>query len=108
MVVSHFTADYSSFQWVTLALHAFICFHLVRSYNHYLPYYNKEVSTIYGAFCLAYVWLVANTVLIKALEGDTIQYKGQIIVICFGFILMWPTAKYIRRRRLFEIMILKQ
>lgn len=108
VVVSHFTCDYPSFHWLTLALHGFMCFNLVRSYNHFLPYYHVPVSITYGALCFAYLWLVVNSVVIKALAGDSIQYQGQIIVICIGFILMWPTARYARQRRVVEITVLKQ
>ena len=33
VVVSHFTAEFPSFHWLTLALHGFVCFNLVRAYN---------------------------------------------------------------------------
>ena len=90
MAFSHHTADYPSYQWLSLAVNTFTCIHLLRSYNHFLPYYQKYVSITYGACCLAFVWLVANVVLLKALTNFT--YQGQIIVICIGFVLMWPTA----------------
>jgi hypothetical protein len=105
VIISHFTADYQSFHWLTLALHGVICFLLLRSYNHYLPYYHITISITYGSLCLAYVWLVANAIVIKALNGGSIQYTGQIIVIIIGFFLMWPTIQYLRHRRVREIVI---
>lgn len=32
VVVSHYTAEYSTFQWLTLTLHVLICVHLVKNY----------------------------------------------------------------------------
>jgi len=108
VVVSHYTADLSTFQWLTLCLHVLICIHLIKNYQHFLPYYNSFISKTYGACCLGYGWLVANSILIKALESDKIRYEGQIIVILVGFIMMWPTADYIRSKRINEILLLKQ
>jgi hypothetical protein len=108
VVVSHYTADYSTFQWLTLALHVIICTHLVKNYQHFLPYYNDFVSKTYGAGCLGYAWLVGNAILIKALESDKVRYEGQIIVILVGFIMMWPTASYLKNKRVEEILLLKQ
>ena len=73
-----------------------------------MPYYNGFICKTFGAGCLGYAWLVANAVLIKALESDSIMYQGQIIVIVIGFVLMWPTASYFRNKRVEEILMLKQ
>jgi hypothetical protein len=66
------------------------------------------VSKTYGACCLGYAWLVGNAILIKALESDKVRYEGQIIVILVGFIMMWPTASYLKNKRVEEILLLKQ
>ena len=73
-----------------------------------MPYYNEFISKTYGACCLGYAWLVANAILIKALESEKVRYEGQIIVIVLGFIMMWPTASYLRTRRVNDILLLKQ
>ncbi len=36
------------------------------------------------------------------------MYNGQIIVIIIGLGFMWPTAAYVRQKRVKEIMITKQ
>lgn len=81
VVVSHYTADYDTFQWLALALHAAICLHLTKNYEMNIPYYNKRVSVVYGGACIAYIWIIVNCILVKALESKKIGYEGQIIVI---------------------------
>lgn len=95
-MVSHHTASVSAYQWLVLALHGLYCAHLVRNYQAVLPFYQKEVSIAYGALCLAYGWLVANAVLLKALDGAGVNYQGHLLVLCIGFVLMWPSAAYLR------------
>ncbi len=44
----------------------------------------------------------------KALQSDKVKYEGQIIVLILGFLFVYPTAKYIRNRRVQEILLNKQ
>ncbi len=71
--VSHF-AQSERYRWPYLALHFAISLHLLKIYHKYVPYYNKTISTLVGACCIAYLWVIANVVLIQA--ADTIDYRG--------------------------------
>jgi hypothetical protein len=44
----------------------------------------------------------------KALQSDKVKYEGQIIVLVLGFLFVYPTAQYIRNRRVQEILLNKQ
>lgn len=66
-VVSHYTTK-NNYHWIVLALHFLVCCHLINNYQKYLPYYISVVSSVYGACCLGYMWVILNSVLIKALE----------------------------------------
>ena len=107
VVASHYTADQGTYQWLTLTLHALISLHLYKNYQVNINYYDRTVSTTYGAGCLGYVWLVGNSIIIKAFEG-VLAYQGQVIIIIVGLIGMQPVARYIRSRRVREIMMNKQ
>jgi len=48
--------------------------HFIKDYLKFLPYYYKEISTLYGACCIGYFWVTINAILVKALEG--IDYRG--------------------------------
>jgi hypothetical protein len=37
-----------------------------------------------------------------------VAYEGQIIIIVVGFLVVYPTAKYIRNQRVHEILLNKQ
>jgi hypothetical protein len=76
VVISHYTADYDTFQWLAITIHAAISLHLFRNYETNIPYYNKTVSIIYGGACIAYIWIVANAILCKALQNRKIGYEG--------------------------------
>ena len=96
-MVSHYTNE-SKYHWLILVLHLLVSFHLLKNYYTYLPYYVSVVSTTYGACCLGYVWVTVNVMLIKALES--VEYRGQIIVIVIGFLFLYPTSHYLRKDRI--------
>ena len=72
-VVSHYTTN-NNYHWLVLALHFLVCCHLIKNFQKFIPYYYPEVSTVYGACCLGYLWVIANSILVKALEF--IDYRG--------------------------------
>jgi len=61
------------------------------------------VSTLFGAGCLSYIWITVNVILVKALEGT--EYKGQIIVVCFGLLFTYPTTYYLRKKKIDKILL---
>lgn len=66
--VSHYTTT-SNFQWITLALHLLMSAHFLKDYYKYLHYYFAEISTLFGACCLGYLWVTVNAILAQALQG---------------------------------------
>jgi hypothetical protein len=93
--VSHYTTQ-SRFHWLILALHAIISAHLTKIFLKFLPYYSQRISILYGAGCFGYLWVTANGLLIKALES--IEYRGQIMVLTIGFIFIYPAVYFLRER----------
>lgn len=57
-----------------LALHFIVSIIILKNYFKYLKFYDKIVSSVYGACCLGYLWVVFNAIIIKACE--TIDYRG--------------------------------
>jgi len=103
-VVSHYTTT-QSYQWIILALHFLMSAHFLKDYYKYLHYYYAEISTLFGACCLGYLWVTINAILVQALQS--MAYTGQIIVMIVGFIFLYPTVHYLRRNKIYKIMMLK-
>lgn len=105
VLLSHHTAQYPMLHWLTLVVHGLTAAYLVRGYYQQLPYYNKRVSVVFCACCLGYAWVVANCFLVKICE--TWHYSGQMIPVVLGLVLVWLTARYVRDRRVSQVMVLK-
>ena len=105
VLLGHHTAQYPDLHWLTLVVHGLTAAYLVRGYYQQMPYYNKRVSVVFCGCCLGYAWVVANCFLVKICENW--RYQGQIIPVLLGLALVWPTARYVRERRVTQVMVLK-
>jgi len=107
VLISHHTAAYPIMHWLTLVVSFLVAVFLVRNYNALLPFYNKRVSVTYCACCLGFLWVVSNAILAKVFSF--IAYEGHMVVVILGLVfLAYPSARYVRNRRVAEIMVLIQ
>lgn len=73
VIVGHFLYA-NNLHWLIIAIHICGSINFSKMYLKYFPYYNSQISVLFGSGWFAYLWISLNVLLTKALE--TVEYEG--------------------------------